>query len=53
MLGRRRFRHHRKAFACCVVQRVWRGCVGRAEADMRWLVPRAVSDELECYRDRD
>jgi len=30
------------SLACLAVQRLWRGCVGRAEADRRWLEPKAV-----------
>lgn len=43
LLGRRRFVFLRRSAACLPIQQLWRGCVGRAAADLLWLQPHAVA----------
>lgn len=45
-LGRRRFVFLRRFAACLPIQRLWRGCVARAEADLLWLHPRATAIQV-------
>ena len=42
-LARRRFVYLRRTAAALPIQRLWRGCRGRFEADRRWLAPRATA----------